>query len=84
MQGPVPVRGRKGNYYWVTFIDDHSRHPAVYYLARKSDTFAAFRGYKAWAENVTGQKIGILCKDKGGEFPGKTVGRIPLGAWHSS
>jgi len=34
----------------------------------KSDVFTTFRDYKAWAENVTGCKIGILRKDKGGEF----------------
>jgi hypothetical protein len=45
-------------------------HPAVYYLTCKSDTFAAFKDYKAWAENAVGWKIGTLQEDKGGEFLG--------------
>ena len=54
LHGPVPVQSRKGHYYWVTFIDDHSCHPTVYYLMHKLDAFAAFKNYKAWAENATG------------------------------
>jgi transposase InsO family protein len=61
---------RRGNSYWVSFIDDHSRFPAVYFIAKKSGVFDAFRKYKAWSENLTGQKIGILRDDKGGEYVG--------------
>ena len=68
VHGPVPVRSRQGHYYWVTFIDDHSRFPAVYFIARKSDVCNAFQKYKAWAENATGQWIGILRDDKGSEY----------------
>jgi len=68
VHGPVPVRSRRGHYYWVTFIDDHSRFLAVYFIARKSEVYAAFRKYKAWAENVTGHRIGILRDDKGSEY----------------
>ena len=67
----MPVQSRKGHRYWVTFIDDHSRLPAVYFVAKKSDIFKAFRRYKAWAENITGRRIGILRDDKGGEYVGK-------------
>jgi hypothetical protein len=35
----------------VTFIDDYSWFPTVYFIAMKSGVSAAFR----WAENVTGQ-----------------------------
>jgi len=68
VHGPIPVRSRQGHLYWVTFIDDHSRFPAVYFVARKSEVYGAFRKYKAWAENVTGQRIGILQDDKGSEY----------------
>ena len=40
----------------------------VYLLKRKSETFAAFKQFKARAENVTGQKLGCLRDDKGGEY----------------
>ena len=52
----------------VTFIDDYSRFPAVYFLSHKSGVFKAFRQYKAWAENMTGHRVGILRDDKGGEY----------------
>jgi hypothetical protein len=42
--------------YWVSFIDDFSHFKAVYFLKCKSETFAAFKQFKAWAENVTGQR----------------------------
>ena len=52
----------------MTFIDDYSRFPAIYFLSRKSDVFDAFRKYKAWAENVTGCRIEVLRDDKGSEY----------------
>jgi transposase InsO family protein len=68
VHGPVPVQSWQGHFYWVTFIDDHSRFPAVYFLTKKLDVFGAFRQYKAWAENVMGHRIRILRDDKGGEY----------------
>ena len=68
VHGPVLVRSQQGHYYWVTFIDDHSQFPAVYFIAKKSDVYNAFRKYKAWAENITGQRIGILWDDKGSKY----------------
>ena len=70
VHGPLPVRSRHGHVYWVSFVDDYSRFPAVYFISKKSDVFSAFRRYKAWAENLTGLKIGILRDDKGGEYSG--------------
>jgi len=49
-------------------VDDYSRFPAVYFITKKSDVFAVFKCYRAWAENVTGRQIGILRDDKGGEY----------------
>jgi transposase InsO family protein len=68
VHGPVPVRSRYGNIYWVSFIDDLSRFPAVYFIEKKSEVFDAFQRYKAWAENVTGCYIGALRDNKGGEY----------------
>ena len=65
-----------GHIYWVTFIDDHSRFPTVYFLVRKSNVFNAFVKYKAWAENLTNQRIGILRDDKGGEYVSKEFDRF--------
>ena len=68
VHGPVPTRSRRGHFYWVSFVDDHSRFPAVYFITEKSDVFTMFKRYRAWAENVTGRRIGILRDDKGGEY----------------
>src|SRR6266702_3595397 len=45
-----------------------SRFKAVYLLKRKSETFAAFKQFKAWSDNLTGAKLGSLRDDKGGEY----------------
>jgi transposase InsO family protein len=80
VHGPLPIRSRRGHVYWVSFIDDHSRFPAIYFLAKKSDVFDAFRKYKAWSENITGRRIGILRDDKGGEYIGKDFDDFLVGA----
>jgi hypothetical protein len=71
VHGPVKVQTISGYCYWASFIDDHTRFRAVIPIKRKSDTFAAFQQYKAWAEKKTGQKIKILRDDKGGEYMSK-------------
>jgi len=68
VHGPVKVSTHQGYCYWVSFIDDFSCFKAVYLLKQKSETFAAFKQFKAWAENITGQKLGTLCDDKDGEY----------------
>jgi len=60
VHGPVKVQTISGYRYWVSFIDDHTRFRAVIPMKHKSDTFAAFKQYKAWAENKTSQKIKIF------------------------
>jgi len=50
--------------YWVSFIDDFSRFKAVYLLKCKSETFGTFKQFKAWAENLTGERMGSLHDDK--------------------
>ena len=64
----VPTQSQRGHIYWVSFVDDYSRFPAVYFITEKSGVFGAFKRYKAWAENITGRQIGILRGDKGGEY----------------
>jgi transposase InsO family protein len=68
VHGPVKVSTNQGYRFWVSFIDDFSRFKAVYLLKHKSETFAAFKQFKSWAENVTGERLGSLRDDKGGEY----------------
>ena len=68
VHGPVKVQTVSGYRYWIAFLDDYTRHRAVILLKRKSDTFAALKQYKAWAERRTGKKLLCLRDDKGGEY----------------
>jgi transposase InsO family protein len=71
VHGPVKTRTQSGYRYWVIFVDDYTRHRAVYLLTHKSQTFGAFKQYKSWSENITGKRIKCLRDDKGGEFISK-------------
>ncbi|KAL5532213.1 hypothetical protein ACEPAF_5777 [Sanghuangporus sanghuang] len=71
IHGPLPVQSRHGFKYWITFIDDYSRYWAVLPLKKKSDAFAAFKQFKAYAENQLGVKIKATRDDKGGEYVSK-------------
>jgi transposase InsO family protein len=68
VHGPVKVSTNQGYRFWITIIDDHSCFKGVYLLRHKSEAFATFKQFKAWAENVTGQRLGTLHDDKGGEY----------------
>jgi len=57
-----------GYKYWITLIDDFSHFHVVIPLKAKSDTFEAFKCYKAYAENYLDRKIKTLRDDKGGEY----------------
>ena len=68
LHGPLPVTTAEGYRYWVTFIDACTKVQAVMFLKKKSDTFDAFRTFKAYAENLLGCKIKGLQDDKAGEY----------------
>ena len=54
--------------YWVTFIDNCTCFHCLIFLKSKSETFTAFKQYKAYAENHLNAKIKCLRNDKGGEY----------------
>jgi len=56
--------------YWITFIDDLSYFKVVLSL-KKSDSFGAFKTFKAYAENVTGMTLKSFRCDKGGKYMSK-------------
>ena len=66
--GPINVQARGGYEYFVTFIDDYSRHGYIYLMRQKSETFTKFREYKAEAEKQLGLHIKELRSDRGGEY----------------
>ena len=52
----------------TVFTDDFSRKSWTYFLKRKSETFEKFKVFKYMIELETGNKIGVLRTDRGGEF----------------
>ena len=54
--------------YFLTFIDDFIRKTWVYFLQKKSESFLAFKSYKALVETEIGQLIKVLRTDRGGEY----------------
>jgi hypothetical protein len=68
LHGPLPVHTHSGFHYCITFIDDCIRFRVVILLKAKSEAFAAFKIFKAWAENALERKIKGLHDDKGGEY----------------
>ena len=54
--------------FTLTILDDHSSMGLSFFLKRKSDAFASFKAYVAWAETQTGRKLKATRLDRGGEF----------------
>jgi len=67
LHGPLPPTAN-GYKYWISFTDDASRYRRCWLLHKKSEAFAAFKHYKAWAEKQTGKVLKSLRDDKGGEY----------------
>src|SRR6185369_16412313 len=55
----IGITSHGGYKYWVIFITDKGRFKCVIPLKLKSDTFAAFKQYKAWAAKLV--KRLVLC-----------------------
>ena len=71
LHGPFKTSTIGGYHYWVTFINDCTRFQCLIFLKSKSETFTAFKQYKAYAENHLDVKIKCLRNDKGGEYISK-------------
>lgn len=56
------------SYYFVTFVDDHSRKVWVYFMKQKSEVFEVFKKWKAMVENETDLKVKRLRFDNGGKY----------------
>ena len=66
--GPAQNVSLGGSRYFVTFIDDFTRHTWVCTIAKKSEVFACFLKVKSLAERETGRKIKCLRSDGGKEY----------------
>ena len=66
--GPLSSPSFSGCKYFLTFIDDFSRHTWVYFLKLKSEVFDKFLAYKALVEKQPGHQIQRLRTYNGGEY----------------
>jgi hypothetical protein len=66
--GPAQNISLGGSRYFVSFIDDYTRHTWVYLIERKSEVFDYFRNLKGFVENESGWKIKCLRSDGGKEY----------------
>ena len=57
-----------GYKYTATYLDNYSSFGVMFYLKKKSDEFAAFKQYKAWAEKQLGTTLKCRRFNRGGEF----------------
>ena len=48
---PMSTNARGGYEYFITFIDDYSRHGYIYLMRHKSKAFDKFKEFKAEVEN---------------------------------
>ena len=66
LTGPEEVTSAGGTKYIMILIDNHSSMMWIYLLKEKSQAKDVFIKWRALIENETGQKVGRLCTDVGG------------------
>ena len=66
--GPMQETAIDGSRYYVSFIDDYSRHISIFPIASKDQAFEVFRVWEAAMERSTGNKVKSLRSDNGGEY----------------
>jgi hypothetical protein len=69
--GPMPSTSLSGHLYYVSFIDDYSHKPWVYFLKSKDEVFGKFKEFEALIKNLSERKIKILGSYNGGEYTSK-------------
>ena len=57
-----------GGHYFLTLIDDNTRHVWMYILLSKDKVFEKFVEWKSLVENQSGRKLKTLRTDNGGEY----------------
>ena len=69
--GPISPASHSNKRYILSFVDDYSRKTWIYFLHAKSETFNAFKNFKAYVDKEAGTHIVCLRTDRGGEFNSK-------------
>ena len=66
--GPTQIATFGGCRYYVTFVDDFSRHSWIYPMSEKSEVFGRFQRFKNKVEKDTSRHIQCLQSDGGKEY----------------
>ena len=66
--GKIGTQSLGGGEYFVTFVDDHTRHVWIYILKHKGEVLQRFQEWKAMVEKSSGRKVKTLRSDNGGEY----------------
>lgn len=66
--GPTPITCNNGYQWYVSFIDEISRHSWIYILKDKGVIVNAFLLFKSETEFQVNKRIKILQCDRGGEY----------------
>ncbi|GAU25658.1 hypothetical protein TSUD_265850 [Trifolium subterraneum] len=66
--GPLEFQSMGGNYYFLTFIDEFTRHVWIYMIEKKSEVFTKFKKFKLQVERESECSIKKLRTDGGGEY----------------
>ena len=66
----METKSLSGVEYFVTFIDDKSKHMWVYVIKHKSDVFEKFK--ETFVEKSTEIKMKTFRTDNGGEYTSKS------------
>ncbi|KAM2808794.1 hypothetical protein PS2_043635 [Malus domestica] len=69
--GPFSVKTICGNSYFVSFIDDFSRHSHIFLIKEKSAVLECFKIFKNEVEKQLNLVIKIVRSDRGGEYFGR-------------
>ena len=66
--GPVSIVSLTAKRFMISFTDDMTRCSQVYFMNSKSEALDKFKEYQASAEGTSGELIGVLHTDCGGEY----------------
>jgi len=71
--GPVNIVSVYGHKYFLTIVDDYSRHTWIYLMKAKSETETLLHNFATYVKNQFGLNIKTIRSDNGKEFVFSTV-----------
>ena len=66
--GPVSIESLMGKRFMILFTDDMMWCSQVYFMKSKSEAVDKFKEYQVSVEGTSGELIGVLHTDRGGEY----------------